>query len=920
MDLEQIKADIIDLKESLDFVPKEYKAAIEKKISELELLEKELASKTKEVSDADKLLAELNAKQAAKKKTVKNAKTPAAKNKVEVEVKKVDAEKAKAVAHKAKVVKEVKDIENDVAALIKKGGDAVAEFNKGRSAKEIMNDAEREALPAGKRVSAQGNVYYENRPDHADADPNVKLEKGGELESITDEIFYPNSKKGRIATSYGDKTKEGLKNLILNDSLTSNEVAEIIFNGAKGSIETGWGRKNIKGLSEMIEKARNGNNELEKGGSIYTDYKNDTNSLSSQSAYKLIEDLKELGYLTRYYDIYNNGKKVFETIIPNESEKGFYKRYHSYSRNSLGTLQNDYLSEEDVFNILKSRISENILRRGYAIAEMSNGKPIAFCESDSEKFIPNLDKSMLDDEDESIDLLSRLKKRFPNKDLQILNVFENGLLKLEKGGKIGDIVKLPTDLSLTILGLKDKEKRGVKIPTSKYLIEEIYDRDNAIWGTSKYVWLKNISTKKSHGMHYESFLDKYDFVNKSDKGIGNSISRTIEAMKGGNFTVSDAQKDLLSGERKGSIMNQYEGKTAEQVWGEWTVGQRLHFLNDHSSEIKSEVPIHKKPLTTYSRSEYKDIPKDVQEYVQFHISEGQYEHGGEIYKSGRVKELKVGQVFELPNGEIIEIKRLFIENIDEDWVEFTRDGKVSESKVKAIIQFLNNWKGKLIDHKEFERGGDLEQIKYLKRRIEEVNAEIKTLGEINSKDAHEKAKELRYMKNEMKIHLYQLDEDDEDVFKFEQGGNIAEGNRQMAINKAIEILHHAEELVQKTKNAEEIPAWVIALIERASTDLYDVTHYLDGVEEMEDEHEEENHDDMGNEHEESNYGMDGFAKGGDLKTAMNTILIFKDGELFKQIRYKTKAEAIGNYKIFNKMGYIDFMTGEPIEGLTFELL
>lgn len=53
---------------------------------------------------------------------------------------------------------------------------------------------------------------------------------------------------------------------------------------------------------------------------------------------------------------------------------------------------------------------------------------------------------------------------------------------------------------------------------------------------------------------------------------------------------------------------------------------------------------------------------------------------------------------------------------------------------------------------------------------------------------------------------------------------------------------------------------------------------------------------------------------------MKTILVFKDGELFKNITYKTKKEAKGNYRIWKKHGMSDPDTGEIIKNLTFELI
>jgi hypothetical protein len=57
---------------------------------------------------------------------------------------------------------------------------------------------------------------------------------------------------------------------------------------------------------------------------------------------------------------------------------------------------------------------------------------------------------------------------------------------------------------------------------------------------------------------------------------------------------------------------------------------------------------------------------------------------------------------------------------------------------------------------------------------------------------------------------------------------IVESNAEMIISKIKEVKHHAKELSELVSKDSEIEAWVVAKIERASTDLSDITHYLDG--------------------------------------------------------------------------------------------
>jgi hypothetical protein len=50
------------------------------------------------------------------------------------------------------------------------------------------DDKREKALHRGKRISDEGNVYYENRLDHADVDRRRRLEHGGEMHRLEDSI------------------------------------------------------------------------------------------------------------------------------------------------------------------------------------------------------------------------------------------------------------------------------------------------------------------------------------------------------------------------------------------------------------------------------------------------------------------------------------------------------------------------------------------------------------------------------------------------------------------------------------------------------------------------------------------------------------------------------------------------------------
>jgi len=92
--------------------------------------------------------------------------------------------------------------------------------------------------------------------------------------------------------------------------------------------------------------------------------------------------------------------------------------------------------------------------------------------------------------------------------------------------------------------------------------------------------------------------------------------------------------------------------------------------------------------------------------------------------------------------------------------------------------------------------------------------------------------------------------------KYAEGGEISieAQNKDMLLNYAEELEHHVKEFEVAAKGAEKVMPWVIAKIERASTDLSDVTHYLAS--------ENEKRREYGN-----GEGEEEYAQGGEIKWA-----------------------------------------------------
>ena len=63
---------------------------------------------------------------------------------------------------------------------------------------------------------------------------------------------------------------------------------------------------------------------------------------------------------------------------------------------------------------------------------------------------------------------------------------------------------------------------------------------------------------------------------------------------------------------------------------------------------------------------------------------------------------------------------------------------------------------------------------------------------------------------------------------YADGGSIEKQNNDMLKSTIVEMKHHVDELKSVVSNNTEVEPWVIAKAERASTDLSDITHYLEG--------------------------------------------------------------------------------------------
>ena len=85
----------------------------------------------------------------------------------------------------------------------------------------------------------------------------------------------------------------------------------------------------------------------------------------------------------------------------------------------------------------------------------------------------------------------------------------------------------------------------------------------------------------------------------------------------------------------GKIKNQYEGKTAKEVWDNLSKQQRQHFLYDHKQDIEDYRgeeygELKSKEIIAAYNSDWDKLDKWIKNRFDNHVREGQYAKGGSL--------------------------------------------------------------------------------------------------------------------------------------------------------------------------------------------------------------------------------------------------------------------------------------------------
>ena len=111
----------------------------------------------------------------------------------------------------------------------------------------------------------------------------------------------------------------------------------------------------------------------------------------------------------------------------------------------------------------------------------------------------------------------------------------------------------------------------------------------------------------------------------------------------------------------GSIPNNYEGRTPEDVWTNLTIEQRKHFLFDHQEELPERFTGYY-VVNELAKRDFDNSPKEVQFIFGIHVETGQYAYGGKTKSAKPMKELYIEQIASLTGTRTVGVEKFVDDN------------------------------------------------------------------------------------------------------------------------------------------------------------------------------------------------------------------------------------------------------------------
>jgi hypothetical protein len=395
-------------------------------------------------------------------------------------------------------------------------------------------------------------------------------------------------------------------------------------------------------------------------------------------------------------------------------------------------------------------------------------------------------------------------------------------------------------------------------------------------------------TQGDYELEIDDFIDKLKIIHKHIEfdnvlGESDSFNTDLKFLKNGNSIAS-----LV-----GSYNENTERYDSEFIFNDYSSNINFHPYNTMGGFYKGEFDLEIKNAVSESKTysavvsiegyevegqEFTDEKiaktgiKDLKEKTEFNLVRGKKFGQGKRVEQDRVinKFADGGGVAQLPpKGELTNKDNLLLkyqkngseyefyiyEPVTKNVSAYQQNKYLCKNKDCPIKMTYNQFINYLytetyLDDLKYENGGEADalfEIVVVAKGLEKDGGQIiKDRFSINSisvneaKNIAEKMWEKEMANSDFHIIDILTDTEYREKYlskKFNKGGESkgeydVYDNKRMLLNQANEIEHHSEELIEQVNNTKKVPAWVVAKMERATTDLSDITHYLDGENKM----------------------------------------------------------------------------------------
>lgn len=326
--------------------------------------------------------------------------------------------------------------------------------------------------------------------------------------------------------------------------------------------------------------------------------------------------------------------------------------------------------------------------------------------------------------------------------------------------------------------------------------------------------LKAIVKKKKYGAYRAQGVDLKKDADRPALPTGKRISKngnTYYEYRANRIDVKQPPKRYPKLKDGGEIKNQYEGKSASEVWNSLTKSQRVHFLVDHKDHIYKYGVLYKskEEREELANKKYDELSKDLKLAISDHVEDGQYAKGGETkpyiiwvskdgekremhgtYKSQRAAEMAMNKLWNSGDykamgnkpKDMYEKEGFYKDGgylavggmtagrwyTDKNGEELRFIGKIESGEYKDKLLFSDGEKKVYRTLEDFEGGRPKENKLFglfedggmtpldVNNQIWEITARIAELGNINTQAAYEETKKLMEMRAALQARALHL--------------------------------------------------------------------------------------------------------------------------------------------------------------------